>query len=140
MLRCENVGAPVQFNGSTSHDPDGVIISYYWDFGDATNATGVAPLHKYNTYRWNGTAYQPFTVDLTVTDNDGMTNSTSQKVVIWIAGDANGDGKVNILDASLVGLRWNSNPPDPCADLNNDGKVNIIDASRIGFNWNKKAQ
>jgi hypothetical protein len=62
-----------------------------------------------------------------------------QSVIIWIAGDSNGDGKVNILDASLVGLRWNSNPGDSCADLNNDGKVNILDASIIGLNWGKSA-
>jgi hypothetical protein len=76
-------------------------------------------------------------VNLTVTDNDGLTNSTSQKVIIWIAGDANGDGKVNILDASLVGIKWAGT--DPCSDLNNDGKVNILDASIIGLNWGKIA-
>jgi chitodextrinase len=136
-LRCENVGSPVQFNGSGSYDPDGAVVSYNWDFGDGTNGTGAALTHKYSTYRWNGTAYQRFTVNLTVTDNSGMMNSTSQKVVIWIPGDANGDGKVNILDASIIGLKWNSNPADPCADLNNDGKVNIMDASIIGLNWGK---
>jgi hypothetical protein len=137
-LKCENVGSPVQFNGSASYDPDGVIISYDWEFGDGTNVTGVTPVHKYSTHRWNGTVYQPFTVNLTVTDNAGMTNRKSQKVVIWIAGDGNGDGKVNILDASIIGLKWNSNPADPCADLNNDGKVNILDASIIGLNWGRK--
>jgi hypothetical protein len=136
-LRCENVGAPVQFNGSASNDPDGAVISYYWEFGDGTNGTGVAPVHKYSTYRWNGTAYQPFIVNLKVTDNDGLANSTSQKIVIWIAGDANGDGKVNILDASVVGLNWAK--INECADLNNDGKVNILDASIIGLNWGKNA-
>jgi hypothetical protein len=136
-LKCENVGSPVQFNGSASYDPDGVIVSYAWEFGDGTNGTGVAPLHKYSTYRWNGTAYKPFTVNLTVTDNDGMTDSTSRKVVIWIAGDANGDGKINILDASNIGLKWGSS--DPCADLNNDGKVTIMDASIIGLNWGRIA-
>ena len=136
-LSCENVGSPVYFNASASYDSDGAIVSYNWDFGDGTNGTGAASTHKYSVYRWNGTAYQPFTVNLTVTDNDGLTNSTSQKVIIWIAGDSNGDGKVNILDASLVGLRWGGS--DPCADLNNDGKVNIIDASIIGVNWGKTA-
>jgi hypothetical protein len=62
---------------------------------------------------------------------------TSVFVTIWIAGDANGDGKVNILDASVIGLKWGTT--DPCADLNNDGKVNIIDASIIGLNWGKTA-
>jgi parallel beta-helix repeat protein len=134
-LRCENVASPVSFNASASYDSDGAIVSYNWDFGDGSNSTGVTPVHKYSTYRWNGTAYQPFTLNLTVTDNGGMTNSTSGKVVIWIAGDANGDGKVNILDASIIGLKWGTS--EPCADLNNDGKVNILDASIIGLNWGK---
>jgi parallel beta-helix repeat protein len=137
MLKCENVASPVQFNGSASFDPDGTIVSYSWEFGDGTGGTGIAPKHTYSTYRWNGSVYLPLTVNLTVTDNGGLTNKTSQKVVIWIAGDANGDGIVNIIDASLIGLKWNTE--DSCADLNNDKKVNIVDASIIGLNWMKKA-
>jgi hypothetical protein len=138
-LRCENVGSPVRFNGSKSYDIDGSIVSYEWDFADGYSYKGIdyVPAHMYSFYRWNVTAYQPFIVNLTVTDNSGLKNTTSQKVVIWIAGDANGDGKVNILDASIIGLKWGT--ADPCADLNNDGKVNILDASIIGLNWNKKA-
>ncbi len=136
-LGCENAGSPVEFNGSASYDPDGTIVSYYWEFGDGTNGTGAAPKHTYSTYRWNGTAYLPFIVNLTVIDNDGLTNSTSQKVVIWMRGDANGDGRVNILDIALVGLRWDGN--DPCADVNNDGKVNILDAAIMGLKWGKSA-
>lgn len=134
-LKCENVGTPIQFNGSASYDPDGSIVNYAWDFGDGTAGSGVTPKHKYTAYKWNGTAYQPFIVNLTVTDNIGLTNTVSQKVVIWIAGDANGQGGVNILDASLVGLRWGTG--DACADLNNDGVVNIIDAAIIGLNWGR---
>lgn len=136
-LKCENVGSPVQFDGSASYDPYGYITSYDWDFGDGMNGTGAAPKHTYTAYKWNGSAYLPFNVNLTVTDNGGLMNSTSQKVIIWIAGDANGDGKVNILDASIVGLKWGTN--DPCGDLNNDGKVNILDASIIGINWGRIA-
>ena len=128
-LKCENVASPVQFNAASSHDPDGSIISYFWEFGDGTTGTGVAPTHKYSAYRWNGFEYNHFTVNLTVTDNYGLINSTYQKVIIWKAGDVNGDGKVNIIDASIVGFKWGGS--DPCADLNNDGKVNIIDVSMI---------
>jgi hypothetical protein len=76
-------------------------------------------------------------VNLTVTDNEGASNSTSQKVIVWIKADANADGKVNILDASIIGLKWGSN--NPCADLNDDGTVNIIDAAMIGLNWGSSA-
>lgn len=134
-LQCENVGAKVQFNGTASYDPDGIISSYYWEFGDGATGTDATLNHTYAAYKWNGTAYQPYRVNLTVKDVNSLTNSTSQNVIIWMTGDANGDGKVNILDASVVGLKWNGY--DSCADLNNDVKVNILDSSIIGLNWGK---
>ena len=136
-LTCENVGAPVQFNGSASFAPEGIIVSYRWEFGDGTTIEGIAPKHIYTSYRWNGSAYLPFIVNLSVTDNYGITNTSSQKVVIWLSGDLNGDGKVNIIDLSLLGKRWGGS--DPCADLNNDGTVNIIDLTLLGKNWGKTA-
>jgi PKD repeat protein/KaiC/GvpD/RAD55 family RecA-like ATPase len=57
----------VVFNGSTSRDSDGTIISYFWDFDDGTNATDVVATHAYNH---NGT----YTIKLTVTDDDGATD------------------------------------------------------------------
>jgi PKD repeat protein len=60
----------IHFNGSTSYDPDGTIVAYFWDFGDGTNATGVTVDHG---YEHNGT----YTATLTVTDDDGMSASTN---------------------------------------------------------------
>ncbi|NIN33951.1 MAG: PKD domain-containing protein, partial [Gammaproteobacteria bacterium] len=37
----------ISFNASSSYDPDGSIISYFWDLGDGTNATGVVVVHSY---------------------------------------------------------------------------------------------
>jgi PKD repeat protein len=63
------------FNGSSSSDPDGSIVSYAWQFGDGTTGFGVTTQHAYAVA---GT----YTVRLTVTDNDGATNTTTRQVVI----------------------------------------------------------
>ena len=41
-------GEIITFNASESYDPDGNISSYYWDFGDDTNATGKFVEHAYD--------------------------------------------------------------------------------------------
>jgi len=60
----------ISFNASASYDLDGTIVSYFWEFGDGTNTTGVATSHAYA----NDGSY---TVTLTVTDNDGAMNSVN---------------------------------------------------------------
>jgi len=65
----------VTFNASTSYDLDGTIVSYFWNFGDETNDTGEIVEHAY-------TAAGTYTVTLTVTDNDTLTDSTSANVTI----------------------------------------------------------
>jgi PKD repeat protein len=67
--------APVTFDASTSSDPDGTIASFAWDFGDGGTATGMVVVHAF-------TAKLPFTVTLTVTDNDGSTDQTSRAVLV----------------------------------------------------------
>jgi PKD repeat protein len=71
------VGEPISFNASDSYDPDGSIASYFWDFGDGSNATGATVDHVYET---NGT----FTVTLNVTDDDGASNSSASIKTILI--------------------------------------------------------
>ncbi len=63
----------VAFNAVHSYDPDGVILSYKWDFGDGTTSTDMLAIHKYAS---NGA----YTVKLTVTDNQGATNTTQTTV------------------------------------------------------------
>jgi PKD repeat protein len=58
----------ITFNATESHDPDGSIVTYSWDFGDGNTATGVTVSHAYAD---NGF----YSVTLTVTDNDGATDS-----------------------------------------------------------------
>ena len=63
------------FDASSSSDPDGTIVSYAWDFGDSTGATGVVASHAYSIY---GT----INVTLTVTDNESFTATTYRHIVV----------------------------------------------------------
>jgi len=137
------------FDASASSDPDGSIADYQWSFGDGTSGSGELAEHVYRSYSWNGTVYEPFTVTLTVIDDlDPLVNDIiTVPVNVYIAGDANGDGRVNILDATIVGLEWGDtctnswegNDNGDRADLNNDCKVNILDAVIIGTCWGNVA-
>ena len=69
------VGDAVIFNASTSYDSDGTVVSYFWDFGDGYNDTGMIVNHAYSV---EGT----FTITLTVTDNDGLTNATTADITV----------------------------------------------------------
>jgi len=60
----------VRFDGSGSHDPDGRIARYEWDFGDGATGAGVSPVH---VYRQAG----EYDVVLTVTDDSGTLRSSA---------------------------------------------------------------
>ena len=68
------------FGAFDSYDPNGggSIVSYEWDFGNGTTATGINP-----------TGYFPiagnYNVTLKVTDNDGYSSSVSQTVWVYPA-------------------------------------------------------
>ncbi len=68
-------GEVIHFNASDSYDPDGYIESYFWDFGDGTNATDVTVDHAYAEDR-------NYTVTLTVTDDDGAYSSMSETKIV----------------------------------------------------------
>jgi len=65
------------FNGSLSYDPDGDIISWYWEFGDGASGHGETITH---TYFSSGT----YTITLRVRDNEGATDETTATAVISI--------------------------------------------------------
>ena len=60
----------ITFDASSSSDTDGTIITYVWDFGDGETSSNKNPTH---TYRQEGS----YTVTLTVTDDDGLTDTTT---------------------------------------------------------------
>jgi hypothetical protein len=62
-------------DGSGSHDSDGHVTSYRWSWGDGTSTTTDGP-HASHTYAAAGT----HRLVLLVSDNDGVTGSTSRTV------------------------------------------------------------
>ncbi len=50
-----------------------------------------------------------------------------------ISADVNGDGKVNIIDFSILLFYWGTS--EITVDFNQDGKVNLTDFSILLFNW-----
>jgi parallel beta-helix repeat protein len=61
----------------------------------------------------------------------------------WNAADVNHDGRVDIVDMSLVAYSYGSRPGDerwkPTVDFDNNGIISIIDVSTIAKNYGKAA-
>jgi PKD repeat protein len=70
----------VSFDATGSTDSDGRIDTYEWDFGDGSTGTGVTVSHSY-------TDAGTYPVNLTVTDDDNATDSTSEDIVVTSAGN-----------------------------------------------------
>ncbi len=66
----------VAFDASNSTDPDGSIETWHWAFGDGDTSTSQKPRH---TFPDDGV----YTVNLTVWDDDGASNTTSQTVKVY---------------------------------------------------------
>jgi hypothetical protein len=68
----------ILLDASPSHDPDGSIISYEWDFGDGTTDEGPTPRvsHEYGVGEYS--------ITLTVVDNEGLSTKKDRigKVVV----------------------------------------------------------
>jgi PKD repeat protein/KaiC/GvpD/RAD55 family RecA-like ATPase len=71
------VNESVTFNASASYDIDGTIVSYRWDFGDG-NITTTSSSSITHVYTMPGT----YTVNLTVTDNDNLSDSSQALVTV----------------------------------------------------------
>ncbi|MBI4286290.1 MAG: PKD domain-containing protein [Chloroflexi bacterium] len=69
------VNQQVTYDASSSSDVDSSIVSYDWDFGDGTVATGMNVTHSYSS-PW----YYPVT--LTVTDSSGLTDFVSMEIPV----------------------------------------------------------
>jgi large repetitive protein len=133
----------VAFDGSASSDPNGSITDYSWNFGDGSpNDSGAdlsGPSHTYTTPSTPGS----YTVTLTVTDNDGNTDSGTANIRIHQApvADAGGNRSAEIestvnfdgsgsadqdSDGSIVSYAW---------DLDNNGSYDDAAGPTAGNSW-----
>lgn len=83
-------GGGATFDASASLDTNGSIVSYEWNFGDGSSGSGVSAAH---TFAQDG----EYVVTVTVTDNDGLTDTASLTVTVANVAPAVGA----IPDASL---------------------------------------
>jgi PKD repeat protein len=72
--RVTSGAAFVKFTAAGSTDSDGQVVSYLWNFGDGTTSTDVAPRKVYRT--------GSHTFSVTVTDNNGLTNTKSGTISV----------------------------------------------------------
>ncbi|UUX92572.1 lectin like domain-containing protein [Methanoplanus endosymbiosus] len=114
----------VNFTDISEGSPD----TWFWDFGDGETSSEVNPVHNYTS---SGT----YSVTLAVS-KDGATDSITKTdyITVFIKGDFNGNGIVDIGDVSrvaymVVGLT----PVDMAADFNGNGEVDTGDAAKIAW-------
>ena len=95
----------VAFDGSGSTDLGGFVTSWAWAFGDGTTGTGVTATHVYST---PGT----YVATLTVTDNGGLSGTTSTSIVVSAPPPTAPTGlTATALSAGSIRLRWTNTAP-----------------------------
>jgi PKD repeat protein len=94
------IGESITFSGAASTDSDGNITSYEWDFGDGNTSSEETTTH---TYDRNG----DYVVELTVSDNDGLSNTAEVSVKIML-----GSIKIEAIVSS-----WLDEPYDICGTI-----------------------
>lgn len=77
--------------------------------------------------------FTPFSESLAFQVGDAT--STDNPVRDLASVDANKDGKINLLDFSIMAYWFGRANPPKNVDLNHDGKVNLTDLSILAYYW-----
>lgn len=95
----------------------------------------------------SGSSVDPDFVSLSWTPGAGAIRSevyfgTSSSAVTAArkpVGDADGDGRVDILDLAAMASQWLGAPTDPCPDLDYSGLVDLLDIADLARGWEQSA-
>jgi hypothetical protein len=119
----------VQFS-STSYDNDGFIVSWQWDFGDDSTASGEQVMHCF-------AGYGAYMVTLAVMDDGGTGDTVQTEVVVEpICGDVDDNGsQANVADLTyLVNYLFREGTPPAVmamANVDGEGGVNVTDITYL---------
>ena len=114
----------VAFSGGGSHDPDGTISAYAWSFGDTGSANTSTASHTY-------TVKGAYTAVLTVTDEDGFSDTDSIVITVTGAPAAPASLVATAASSSQINLSW--------ADQSDDEEGFLIERSSDGTAWQQIA-
>ena len=112
-------------------DPAGGTLSYTWQALDEGWILGSGPNVAFDPPNAPSHDY-PARVKVTVTSSaTGLSASSILNITVKLGGDANGSGRVDILDKRIVRDAYGATPTspnwDPRADVNCSGRVDILD-------------
>ncbi len=111
----------VSFSASGSSDSDGSIASYAWTFGDGGSSSGVTASHTYNS---TGT----YTAQLTVTDDDGATDTATRTIQVSATPGSNSSPTASFTASLTTGTV-------PLAVIFNASGSSDSDGSVVSYAW-----
>lgn len=108
-----------------STDSDGTVVAWSWNFGDGNTSSAQNPAHTYATA---GT----YTVNLTVTDDDGATAPTSKSVTVSSGG---GDTTMFVSDITMSGKKTGTNRYAIAVVTIKDTAGNLVNGATVSGAW-----
>jgi hypothetical protein len=135
------ISGQVMLLGRTENNWSGAVITFDQNgpVSTTTDPSGRFSLSNValgeHTLLADAAGYLPATCAANITQ--AQTTLTS---VALLSGDINDDGKVDIGDATMIGVSFNKNEPNLPADLNRDGMVDIYDIILVGVNFGQGSQ